>query len=376
MSASSPDGAIDPEVPAQQGVPLPESGSPVRLVGIDDVRDAARRIAGHAVRTPLIRSPWAGLWLKPEMLQPIGAFKIRGAITAISRLDPAVRAHGVIAHSSGNHAQAVAYAARLFGVDAHIVIPDNAPRRKIDATVALGATVELVPVTERFSRPEELVRQTGKSMVAPFDDPAVIAGQGTIGLEIADDVGTPAGPESLAAILVPVSGGGLISGIATAIAALLPGVAVIGVEPALAGDAAESFREQRRVAWSPADTARTVADGLRTFSVGVLPWQHIRSQVADIITVSEDEILDATRRLAIEARLVAEPSGAVPVAAFLHHRDALPPGTAVAVVSGGNIDPVLLAKLLSQDPEPSEGPSVTPDPAQRDAAGVAGSHAG
>jgi threonine dehydratase len=213
-------------------------------------------------------------------------------------------------------------------------------------------------------------------MVAPFDDPAVIAGQGTIGLEIADDVGTPGGPESLAAILVPVSGGGLISGIAAAASALLPGVAVIGVEPALAGDAAESFREGRRIAWSPADTARTVADGLRTFSVGMLPWQHIRAQVADVITVSEDEILDATRRLAIEARLVAEPSGAVPVAAFLHHRDALPSGTSIAVVSGGNIDPALLARLLSHDGDSSGTPSATPDPVQRHAAGAAGSHAG
>lgn len=340
-AATADDGnqPVDPAVPPVDG--------PAELVGIEEIRDAAQRIAGHAVRTPLIRSPWPGLWLKPEMLQPIGAFKIRGALTAISRLDPDVRARGVIAHSSGNHAQAVAYAAKLFGIDAHIVIPENAPRRKVEGTLALGATVELVPVEQRFSRPEELAGQTGRAMIAPFDDPAVIAGQGTIGLEIAEDVGTPAGPDAIAAIVVPVSGGGLISGIAAAAAALLPGVAVIGVEPALAGDAAESFRTGRRVAWAPADTARTVADGLRTFSIGELPWRHISTQVADVITVTEDEILDATRRLVVDARLVAEPSGAVPVAAFLHHADRLPGGTAVAVVSGGNIDPALLARLLT-----------------------------
>jgi threonine dehydratase len=319
------------------------------LVSIDDIRAAARRIAGVAVRTPLMPSPWPGLWLKPEMLQPFGAFKIRGAMNAIARLDPAVRARGVLAHSSGNHAQAVAYAARAFDIEAHIVIPDNAPARKIEATRALGATVELVPLEQRFSRPEELARQTGKAMVPPFDHPDVIAGQGTIGLEIADDIDSGAAgfDEPPAAILVPVSGGGLIAGVAAAAAALLPGTAVIGVEPELAGDAAESFRAGERRAWSPADTARTVADGLRTFSVGELPWRHISAQVSEIITVTESEILQATRMLAEQARLVAEPSGAVPVAAHLFHSDALPAGRRVAVVSGGNIDPVLLGRLLT-----------------------------
>ncbi len=314
------------------------------LVDLDEIRDAARRIAGIAVRTPLLASPWPGLWLKPEGLQPIGAFKIRGAMTAMSRLDPDVRARGVIAHSSGNHAQAVAYAAKVFGVDAHIVIPENAPPRKVEATRVLGATVELVPVEQRFSRPAELAALTGKAMIAPFDDRNVIAGQGTIGLEIAEDAHLV--PGGLAAVLVPVSGGGLISGIAAALAALLPAVKVIGVEPELAGDAAESFRAGERRAWVPADTARTIADGLRTFSVGELPWEHIRTQVHDIITVTEKEILDATRRLALEARLVAEPSGAVATAGFLYHRDQLPAGNTVAVVSGGNIDPDVFRMVL------------------------------
>jgi len=311
-----------------------------QLVTIEQIRDAAELIRPYAVRTPLLASPWPGLWLKPENLQPIGAFKIRGAVTAISRLDPALRARGVLAHSSGNHAQAVAYTARAFGVGAHIVIPDNAPARKVQATRDLGATVELVPVEQRFSRPLELERETGKAMIAPFDNADVISGQGTVGLEIAADL------PDVTTVLVPVSGGGLISGVAAAITALLPDAKVVGVEPELAGDAAESFRAGRRIPWTPARTARTMADGLRTFSVGELPWQHISSQVHNIITVSEDEIADATRRLILQARLVAEPSGAVAAAAYLHHLDQLPGGKTVAIVSGGNIDPGVLRALL------------------------------
>ncbi len=311
------------------------------LVGLDQILGAAELIAPYAVRTQLLASPWPGLWLKPENLQPIGAFKIRGAVTAISRLDPTVRGRGVIAHSSGNHAQAVAFTARAFGIDAHIVIPDNASPRKVQATRDLGATVELVPFGQRFSRPTELVEHTGRAMIPPFDHPDVIAGQGTVGLEIAQDAA------DVEVVLVPVSGGGLISGVAAAITALLPHAKVIGVEPELAGDAAASFRSGRRTAWSPADTARTMADGLRAFSVGELPWRHIRAQVHDIITVSEDEIADATRRLILEARLVAEPSGAVATAAYLHHRDQLPSGRTVAVVSGGNIDPAVLRALMA-----------------------------
>jgi threonine dehydratase len=311
-----------------------------QLVDIDLIRDAAELIRPHAVRTPLLASPWPGLWLKPENLQPIGAFKIRGAVAAISRLDPAVRARGVLAHSSGNHAQAVAYTARAFGIDAYIVIPDNAPARKIQATRDLGATVELVPVEQRFSRPAELAEQTGKAMIPPFDNPDVISGQGTVGLEIAIDM------PDVDTVLVPVSGGGLISGIAAAITALLPNAKVVGVEPELAGDAAESFAAGRRIPWTSALTARTMADGLRTFSVGELPWEHIRTQVHDIITVTEDEIADATRRLLLQARLVAEPSGAVAAAAYLHHGSQLPGGRTVAVVSGGNIDPAVLRALL------------------------------
>lgn len=312
-----------------------------RLVTLADIEDAAELIRPYAVRTPLLASPWPGLWIKPENLQPIGAFKIRGAVTAISRLAPQVRARGVLANSSGNHAQAVAYTAKAFGIDAHIVIPDNAPLRKVQATRDLGATVELVPVEQRFSRPLELAEQTGKALIPPFDHPDVISGQGTVGLEIAQDA------PDVTTVLVPVSGGGLIAGVAAAMTALLPDVRVVGVEPELAGDAAESFRAGRRIPWTPAQTARTMADGLRTFSVGELPWAHISTMVHDIVTVTEDEIADATRRLLLEARLVAEPSGAVAAAAFLHHPELLPAGRTVAVLSGGNIDPTVLLALLA-----------------------------
>lgn len=338
------------------------------LVTIDEIRAAAGRIAGQAIRTPLLFAPWATagtarsaggpagtahpaddrvparateLWLKPELLQPIGAFKIRGAVNAIAAMDPQQRARGVLAHSSGNHAQAVAYAARLFGVDAHIVIPDNAPPRKIAATEALGATVELVPLAQRFSRPLEIQAETGKPMVPPFDDRHVIAGQGTIGLEIAEDA------PDVAAILVPVSGGGLISGIAAAAAALLPDTRVIGVEPELAGDATESFRTGIRADWEPERTARTIADGLRTHRIGELPWQHIQAQVHDMITVTEDEIRDATRLLVLNAHLAAEPSGAVATAAHLYHSGSLPAGKRISIVSGGNIDPAVLRDVLA-----------------------------
>jgi threonine dehydratase len=310
------------------------------LVGIESIRQAADEIKGIAVRTPLLASPWPDLWLKPENLQPMGAFKIRGATTAIARLSPEQQARGILAHSSGNHAQAVAYAARRLGLDAYIVIPDNAPARKVEATRGYGATVELVPLTERFTRPAELQRETGKPMVPPFDSMDVVAGQGTVGLEIAEDM------PDVDVVLVPVSGGGLISGVAAAIAALAPNAKVVGVEPELAGDAAESFRTGQRQEWSPHDTARTMADGLRTFSVGEIPWRHIQAHVHDIVTVTEDEIAEATRRLLLDARLVAEPSGAVAPAAFLFHRSQLPPGKTVAVVSGGNIDPAVLRSLL------------------------------
>lgn len=315
------------------------------LVPLDDLRAAAARIDGGVVRTPLLPCVWADparpLWLKPESLQATGAFKIRGALNAVAQLTEAERAAGVVAQSSGNHAQAVAYAARLAGVRATIVMPDTSPAVKIEATRGYSAEVLIVPPAERDTLPVRLVAEHGYVHIPPYDDPRVIAGQGTVGLEIAEDA------RELDVVLVPISGGGLTSGVAIAIKALRPGVRVIAVEPELAGDAAESFRRGERVTWTPEQTYRTMADGLRTTSLGLLPFAHVRALVDDVVTVTEDEIGEAVRVLARRGRLVAEPSGAVTTAAYLFHAAQLPGGTAVAVVSGGNVDPERYTALLA-----------------------------
>jgi threonine dehydratase len=315
-------------------------------VSIKDVRAAAERIAGRVVRTPLIPYPAAEsgrpLWLKPESLQPTGAFKLRGAFNAILRRLDEARSRGVVTHSSGNHARAVAWVAHELGLRATIVMPDAAPAVKVDAVRRLGAEVVIVAPEERDTRSFDLAAEHGYVMIPPYDDAAVVAGQGTVGLEIAADI------DGLGGVLVPVSGGGLIGGIATAIKALSPGTRVIGVEPELAADAAESFRTGQRVSWMPGQTYRTIADGLRTTSVGEIPWRQIQKYVDDVITVSEDEIRDGVRRLAANARLVAEPSGAVSFAAYLHHAGQLgTDGNVVAVVSGGNIAMDALAQILA-----------------------------
>lgn len=318
---------------------------PQPVVSLEDVRAAAERIAGRVVRTPLIpfaaAEPGRPLWLKPESLQPTGAFKLRGAFNAIlQRLDEAL-SHGVVTHSSGNHARAVAWVARELGLHAVIVIPDAAPPVKVEAVRRLGAEVVIVPPDQRDTRAFELAAQHGYVMVPPYDDAAVVAGQGTVGLEIVTDL------PDVDAVLVPVSGGGLIGGISTAVKSLSAGTRVIGVEPELAADAAESLRTGQRVSWTSAQTYRTIADGLRTTSVGEIPWRQIRQYVDDIVTVGEDQIRDGVRRLAADARLVAEPSGAVTYAAYLHHAGALRgAGKVVAVVSGGNIAPEMLADIV------------------------------
>jgi threonine dehydratase len=342
------------------------------LVSLNEILAAAERLRGVAVRTPLLAFPGAAaavgppaLLIKPESLQPTGAFKLRGAYNAISTLlageqpDPGpagvpARPSGVVAHSSGNHGFAVAYAAALLGIPAAIVVPDNAPRVKTDLIKAVGAEIVTVAPTlaARIEASSRIARERGYAEVAPFDDRRVIAGQGTIGLEIADDL---AGDRSPSAVLVPVGGGGMVSGIAVAVKALLPGTRVIGVEPEFAADARESLRSGQRVAWAAADTARTKADSLRVEQVGELTFPHIQALVDDIVTVSEGEILATVRRLAREGRLVAEPGGAVAVAAALFRDPAelglglTSGGTAapvVAVLSGGNIDPTLLADIL------------------------------
>ena len=329
------------------------------LVSAEEIRAAAARLAGVTVRTPLLPFPGArpGLLVKPESLQPTGSFKLRGAYAAISALPPQVRERGVVAHSSGNHAQAVAYAAALLGVPATVVVPSSAPAVKVAPARRLGARIVTTEPTlaARVAATEELISQHGYALIPPFDDRAVIAGQGTIGLEIAADC---PGAEL---VVVPVSGGGLISGIAAAIRALCPMAKVVGVEPELAADARDSLRRGQRVAWPARDTQRTIADALRVEQIGALPLEHILSYVDDIVTVTEEEIRAAVRRLAVEAHLVAEPGGAVAVAAcLLRERDLPPARTRIAVLSGGNIAPELLAEIITDTNRGSGGTGGRP----------------
>jgi threonine dehydratase len=316
-----------------------------QLVGLDDIRAAADRIADVVLRTPVIDLPHPDrpgevLRCKAESLQPTGAFKLRGAYNTIAQVIDQARANGIVAQSSGNHARAVAWLARRLELRAVIVMPDAAPANKVAAVRALGAEVELVPAARRDIRPLELAAE-GYVHVPPYDDPRIIAGQGTVGLELLEQV------PDVETVLVPVSGGGLISGIATAVKVLRPDVRVVGVEPALAADAAESLLTGRRITWEPERTYRTVADGLRTTALGVHPWEHVRRYVDEIVTVTDEQILLAMRHLAIEGRLVVEPAGAAAVAAWMN--GVLPSGRrTAAIVSGGSVDPALLASVLGE----------------------------
>jgi len=324
------------------------------LVSLPEIRAAASRIAGIAVKTPLVRAPFPGIaghgtpreiWLKAESLQPIGAFKIRGAANKILQLTPEQIARGVITYSSGNHAQGVAYAAREVGAKAVIVMPSNAPAIKRAATLALGAEVVDVGLasSERLAVAEQLMREHGYVVIPPYDDEQIIAGQATCGLEIVEEL------PDVDLVLAPVSGGGLLSGVASAVKQMRPEAHVFGVEPELAGDTAESFRTGAIVTWPAELTSRTIADGLRTQSVGERNFAHIRAFVEGIITVTEGEIRAAMRAIVTTARLVPEPSGAVAAAALLFHADQLPSyRKAVAVVSGGNVAPALLAEVLTE----------------------------
>ena len=327
------------------------------LVALPAIRAAAARIAGVAVKTPLLRAPFPGLSgrgfpreirLKAESLQPIGAFKMRGAANMIFELTPSEIARGVITYSSGNHAQAVAYAAREVGAKAVIVMPSNAPAIKRAATIALGAQVVDVGLasSERLAVAEKLVREHGYIVIPPYDDDRIIAGQATCGLEIVQEW-----PE-VDLVLAPVSGGGLLGGVATAVKSAAPDptrVKVFGVEPELAGDTAESFRTGKIVTWAAELTSRTIADGLRTQSVGERNFRHIQAFVDGVITVTEAEIRAAMRAIVAATRLLPEPSGAVSVAALLFHSAELPNyRNAAAIVSGGNVDPALLAQVLTE----------------------------
>jgi len=328
------------------------------MVTLKEIKAARKTIAGVAVRTPLVRyfpSPTEStrsnteqLYLKAENFQPIGSFKLRGAYNKVASLAPADRARGVVTYSSGNHAQGVAYAARALGCKAVIVMPRSAPKIKRDATLALGA--EIVDVgngsDERMQKALELAELHGYTVIPPYNDEKIIAGQGTIGLEILEDLA------DVDLVLVPVGGGGISSGVATAIKLSNSNAKVIGVEPELANDAQQSLRAGSIVAITADRASSTLADGLRTQSIGPINFEHLSKYLDDVVTVGEGEIRQAMQRLMNNAHLVAEPSGAVTFAAWAFHGAQLPESRkTVVIVSGGNAEPNLLAQVLTPDSE-------------------------
>lgn len=314
------------------------------LVSLADLRHAAAVLRGVAVRTPLLPFDALGerigaeVYVKPEMLQRGGAFKLRGAYHYVASLTPDVRARGIVAPSSGNHAQACALAARLFGIPCTVVMPTTVPAAKRDGAVRYGARVELAGTTtaDRMRRAEEIVRDEGGALVPPYDHPLIIAGQGTVGLEIAEDL------PSVRTVLVPVGGGGLSAGVATAIKLLVPNARVVGVEPAGAPKLSTA-----RAAGHPVVLDRTtgLADGLMAVAVGDAPFRHHEAYVDDVVTVPDDALRPAMRLLLDRAKLVAEPSGAIAVAALLEGV-VRAEGPVVAVLSGGNVEWPGLSALL------------------------------
>lgn len=329
-------------------------------VTLADVQAAADCLTGVALRTPLLGfgpfdddlgAPRA--WLKPENLQPIGAFKIRGAYNALATLTPEERARGVVTHSSGNHAQGVARAARMLGLRAVIVMPHDAPAVKIAGVRADGAQIDFVGADseERIARADELAAEQGLVLIPSFDDARIVAGQGTIGLEIVEQLAELGRANEPLTVFVPIGGGGLSAGVCVAVKSLRPDATVIGVEPELAADAAESLRTDRIVRWESEQTGRTIADGVRSSAIGKIPFAQLRRLIDEIVTVSEDDIKRAMLEAATRARIVAEPSGAVSIAGWMRHGSDLPDADesdSVMVVSGGNVDPETYLALLAE----------------------------
>lgn len=314
------------------------------MVDIADIRAAAARLKGVANRTPVVRSSAldeiAGnrLHLKCENLQRVGAFKFRGAYNALSLLSPEERARGVVAFSSGNHAQGVALAAKLLGIHATIVMPANASRVKLEATRKYGATVVTYePGESREAIADRIRREQNCALIPPFDHPAVIAGQGTAALELLEDV------PNLDAIVAPVGGGGLISGSAIAAKATKPAIRIYGAEPEAGDDWSRSRRADKKV---KIDEPDTIAEGLRTTSPGDITWPIANALVDEFVTVSDDEIRKAMRLLFEHVKIVVEPAGAVPVAAALFGKTGLRDADVGVLISGGNVDPETFAALL------------------------------
>ncbi len=331
------------------------SSSVTGLPTHDDVVAARERIRAVALRTPLLTLPFEGpgggpVFVKPESLQRTGSFKLRGALNFLASLEPEIRARGVVTHSSGNHAQGVAFAARHFGVPATIVIPEGAPAVKVDGTRALGATIVRCENTQasRNGTAEAVAASTGATLVPPYDHPWIVAGQGTVGLEIVEDL------PDVANVLVPIGGGGLSAGVCLALSAGAPRARVIGVEPTLAADARESLTTGERTTWPAEAVTRTMADGVRTQSIGLVNFAILRRHLAHVATVDEDAIAAATVAYATRAHLVVEPTGALTLAALRALVAAgdgtLADGPSVLVASGGNVDPAALCALLAAAP--------------------------
>ena len=316
------------------------------MLTIDDVRAAARRLGNRIHRTPVISSQSFDdasgftVFFKCENLQRAGAFKIRGALNKLLTLTPQERARGVVAFSSGNHAQGVALAARMVGTTAVVCMPKDAPPLKVEATRNYGA--EIVVYDRHTEDREQVARavmeRTGRVLVPPYDDFAIMAGQGTAALELLEDV------PSLDALLTPVGGGGLMAGCSTVARALFPGLQIFGVETETANDTYLSFRRGERVTIPPPPT---IADGIRLTTPGALTFPILKSNLTGMLLVSDDEVRAAVRFLALRARIVVEPTGAVPAAAVLGRHLPLELGARVGVVlSGGNIEPSMLIEIL------------------------------
>jgi len=316
------------------------------MLTIDDVRAAARRLGNRIHRTPVISSQSFDdasgftVFFKCENLQRAGAFKIRGALNKLLTLTSEERARGVVAFSSGNHAQGVALAARMVGTTAVVCMPKDAPPLKVEATRNYGADIVVYDrhTEDREQVARAVMERTGRVLVPPYDDPAIMAGQGTTALELLEDV------PSLDALLTPVGGGGLMAGCSTVARALFPGLQIFGVETETANDTYLSLRRGERVTIPPPPT---IADGIRLTTPGALTFPILKSNLTGMLLVSDDEVRAAVRFLALRARIVVEPTGAVPAAAVLGRHLPLERGARVGVVlSGGNIEPSMLIEIL------------------------------
>lgn len=312
----------------------------------DDVRAASRRLLDQVYRTPVITSAAFDeacghtVFFKCENLQRAGSFKIRGALNKLLTLSTEGQRRGVVAFSSGNHAQGVALAARLVGTSAIVCMPSDAPALKLEATRGYGAEVVLYDrqKDDREALAHRIAAETGRVVVPPFDDYAIMAGQGTAALELLEDV------PSLDVLVAPIGGGGLMAGCSTVARALFPGMMVVGVETDTANDTLLSFRRGERVSIAPPPT---IADGIRLTSPGELTFPILKENLTDVVLVSDGEVVEAVRMLTLRVRIVVEPTGAVSAAAVLCGRLPVARGARIGVVlSGGNIDPSLLVEIL------------------------------